>query len=545
MAATLLALSFVLFGVLSALPGDPVDLLVTSNPNVRPDDVQRLKKLRGLDKPWPVRWARWLVGHGEALAPPKPPVRGPVVVELPAEGPAVVKDGDRELRFERPGVYRVPRVVRDAHGLEGVDVTEVLVSPTLSDVPSDDGNDDDVRTLDEAERQLGGSTESGVGVGRASQTQLAEAARKVGPVVALEPPRTFTARDDGAIVVEGKDLSPVAQAESLRFEVVDGPGRFVDGRYTHVFDGPGTTAVVYRAKTLDGRAAEGAFVVEHGLVDDPGRFHRGAIFVLVGDTEALGYSATYKRPVWELLFGPQGRVKNTLLLMGPAILLALLLAVPLGVLAASRRGSVVDRVLVGASTVGLSMPAFWVGLMAMVVFAAKLRWLPAGGIQSPGLDDDLVTVVIDRVRHAILPVGVLGLAYAAPWLRWVRASVLEVLPQDFLRTARAKGLPAGAILRRHALGNALLPLITVVALAAPQLFAGALLTETVFAWPGVGRLQYEAILNNDSYVAIVVFLVSAALVILANLAADLVYLVVDPRLRRGGRRRGEGAGGAR
>jgi peptide/nickel transport system permease protein len=139
-------------------------------------------------------------------------------------------------------------------------------------------------------------------------------------------------------------------------------------------------------------------------------------------------------------------------------------------------------------------------------------------------------VLADRARHMVLPVLVLALVYTASWMRTVRASVLEVMPQPMVRTARAKGASRTRALM-HALRNALLPFVTVVALSVPAVFSGALLTETVFAWPGVGRLQYEAILNNDSYVAIVVLLVSSALVLLGSLAADILYALLDPRMR--------------
>jgi peptide/nickel transport system permease protein len=573
MAAILLSLSFLLFGVLSALPGDPVDLLVTSNPNVRPEDVQRLKQLRGLDKPWPVRWARWLIGHPEAREPPRTEHVGPFIVAMPPEGPARVSlplaRGDAEVLFDAPGVHRVPTVVVSPTAeptrppLDGLRVFEVLVAPPPS--PDEDSRGVELRDhraaaggqadlLDEGERQAAGSTERAQAA-RASEEALAEAARRIGRVLPVAAPRSFSATD-GRVQIDEAELCP---GSGLRFEVVEGPGRFIEGRYVHRFEGPGQSAVIYRVTAAAGATAAGAFTVDHGFVPDPDRFHRGALFILLGDTEALGYSSTYKRAVWELLFGPPvdgregralteraalslqrfGRVQNTLALMLPALLISLLFAIPLGVLAASRPGGLVDRAVMALSTLGLSMPAFWLGIMAMVVFAAQLQVLPAGGIQTPGLPPELGLVLADRIRHAILPVSVLAFAYAAPWIRYVRSGVAEVLPQDFVRTARAKGAPPGVVLRRHALRNALLPLVTVIALAAPQMFAGALLTETVFAWPGVGRLQYEAILNNDSYVAIVVFLVSATLVLLGNLAADLLYLVVDPRLRRRGRRRGE------
>lgn len=541
MAAILLVLSFALFGVLAQLPGDPVDLLVTSNPNVRPDDVARLKRLRGLDKPWPVRWARWLVGHHAPLAPPpiaRAPASAATIVDAPLDGnttlevsvPGVV------VVVQRPGVVEVPRVT-GAPPLQGITIDEVLVAPPIGDapVPMPPAPDGQPAELDGSDRQLGGSTEHPAGTGRPSDRERADAARKIGRAsgLALSSPRVFLAEGTGRARVPFAELA--ADHANLSFVVVSGPGRFFDGAWQHDFgDEPGQSAIVYRATHADGRSALGAFAVDHGVVADPARYHRGALFVLLGDTEALGYSSTYKRPVWELLFGPPdhlGPVQNTVLLMLPALLLSLLLAVPLGSLAAARKGSLVDAAVQGLSVLAVSTPAFWLGIMAMYLFAVALPWLPAGGIQTPGLTST-TDVLVDRVQHSILPVSVLALAWTGQWLRYVRTGVIEVLPSDFVRTARAKGLASRRVLLRHALRNALIPLVTVLALAAPQLFAGALLTETVFAWPGVGRLQYEAIIHNDSYVAIVVFLVSAALVLFANLVADLLYLVVDPRLRR-------------
>lgn len=554
MIAILLVLSFVLFGVLAQLPGDPVDLLVTSNPNVRPEDVARLKRLRGLDKPWPVRWARWLVGHREALSPPPLSRAPPIIIDAPLEGSAQVKVRD-DVLFDVafPGVYEVPLVsgapAADGTPLESITLYEILAAPSLGDAPvprDPDDERDGAMQLDNNDRQLGGSTEHPAGVGRPSDSERAEAARKIGRLVSLASPRIVYADDDGVARVGAPELlvnvgaSGSPRAASYAFDVVTGPGAFVEvagdtsaRAWTHRFNGPGQTAVIVRVTAPDGRSALTAFAVDHGVVPDPEHFHRGALFALVGDTNALGYSSTYKRPVWQLLFGlphQLGPVQNTALLMLPALLLSLLIAVPLGVAAAARKGSLVDAITQTLSVLGVSVPAFWLGIMAMHVFAVALQWLPAGGIQTPGLIST-TDIVLDRAAHAILPVCVLAVAWTGQWLRYVRSGVLEVMPADFVRTARAKGLAARAVMARHALRNALIPLVTVLALAAPQLFAGALLTETVFAWPGVGRLQYEAILHNDSYVAIVVFLVSAALVLLANLAADLLYLVVDPRLR--------------
>jgi peptide/nickel transport system permease protein len=410
--------------------------------------------------------------------------------------------------------------------------TRANASSAISAVPTPR---DDVQKLDESERQLGGSTEHAAGVDRASDLDVQNAARKLGSPVDMQPLQVFD------------DVTEVNLGDAT---IIRGPGRIENGVWRHTFDKPGRTAIIYSKSADDGTVDYGAFVVEHGAIVEAGKFHRGAIFAFLGDTDALGWSFTYKRPVWELLFGPPcderceqsylaghilhfGRVQNTVLLMLPALLLSLLIAIPLGAWAAMRRGTFADRFVNALSITLLSMPAFWLGIIFVLIFAARFHVLPATGIGTPGINASLAEVVPDRLRHMILPVSVLALVYAGQWIRYVRSGMLEVLPQDFVRTARAKGL-APVDVARHALKNALIPLITVIALATPQLFGGALLTETVFAWPGVGRLQYEAVLNNDSYVAIVVFLVSASLVMFANLIADALYVVVDPRLRRGG-----------
>ncbi len=561
-AATLAVLSFALFGVMEQLPGDPVDLLVLSNPNVQPEDVARLKRLRGLDRPWPVRWWRWLVGHPEPLPPPKAPPLAPVIGEISADGgfaldvalPVVpgceqhalgateVVDGRLRATLNQAGVHALPWVARDsASGQEALGWLEVLVAPPdpTTVVPPEGPV-----LLDDGERQLGGSTEHAAGLGRRSDVALAAAARAAG-VQGAPVTRIVSAAADGALEIALEDLGVDVEAR-----VVRGPGRVDGGRLRARFDAAGVT-VIGLAIARGAHTVTSAVAVEHGAVPSQ-RWQRGAVFALLGDLDALGWSSTYKRPVAELLFGAPcksgcdgafaprladaigrfGRVQNTIALVAPAFMLSLLLAVPLGVLAALRKGRALDRVIDALSLAGLSVPAFWLGMIGIVVLAARWQLVPAGGIQTPGLGNDLGAVLVDRAWHALLPTLVLTFVYAAQWVRFVRAGMLSALPLDFVRTARAKGLGSLGV-ARHALRTALVSLVTVVALATPQLFAGALLTETVFAWPGVGRLQYEAILHNDSYVAIVVFLVSAFLVMGANLAADLLHAVLDPRVRRG------------
>jgi peptide/nickel transport system permease protein len=239
----------------------------------------------------------------------------------------------------------------------------------------------------------------------------------------------------------------------------------------------------------------------------------------------LGWSEVHRLPVSELL---GARLATTLSMMIPALVLALALAVPLGVLAARRRGQTVDRLVSLLTFAGVSLPAHWLALIAVLVFAVGLRWLPPSGIrdvQNPSF--------ASWIEHAVLPVLVLAVLYGARWTRYVRASTLEVLELDFVHAARAKGLRERDVLLHHVLPNALLPLITVVSQAMPALFSGALIVERVFAYPGMGILLFESVEAEDHLVAIVVFLAYAAVTMLAAFTADVAYAAIDPRIRVG------------
>jgi len=251
----------------------------------------------------------------------------------------------------------------------------------------------------------------------------------------------------------------------------------------------------------------------------------------------LGYSRTYKVPVLSLIWD---RVGNSLWLQIPAFLIALAVAVPVGITSALRQYSPVDYAATFFTFFGLSIPAFWFGIMMIYVFAVvhpwtalpALAWLkfPAGGFSSPGVAAGLATYV-DRAHYVVLPALVLSLLFMASYTRYTRSSMLEVIRQDYIRTARAKGISELGVIQRHALRNALIPLVTIVALSIPALFSGAPLTETVFGWPGIGRLLVDAVLAGDFAVAQGVILFLAGLVIVFNLLADISYAVLDPRIR--------------
>jgi peptide/nickel transport system permease protein len=219
-------------------------------------------------------------------------------------------------------------------------------------------------------------------------------------------------------------------------------------------------------------------------------------------------------------------------------------AIVLGVLAAVKRYSFFDQAATVFSYIGFAMPTFWLGIMLILIFGVSLKWLPISGMVdarlSPafGTDDywkyfgqNPIPAVIDIARHLILPVITLVVVNIAGDSRFVRASMLEALGQDYVRTARAKGLPNRVVTFRHALRNALLPVVTNIGLEIPFLFTGALVTESIFSWPGIGKLTIESTRSFDYTILMGVFLITSMLVVTANIIADLLYAVVDPRIK--------------
>lgn len=263
----------------------------------------------------------------------------------------------------------------------------------------------------------------------------------------------------------------------------------------------------------------------YGL-DDPVyiRYFKWARTVVKGD---LGYSRTYGQPVSHLI---RQRLGNTLQLLTGAFLIAFSVGVAIGVYSALHQYSFLDYVATLFSFAGLAMPVFWQGILFILLFAVWLPWFPAGGMITPGVASG-APMVLDRLHHLVLPTVVLATVGMASWVRYSRSSMLEVIRQDYVRTARAKGLADHIVTRKHAVRNALIPIITLVALAIPGILDGAVVTETVFSWPGMGLLLFQAVLGHDHAVAMAVLLFLAVATILANLMADVTYALVDPRIR--------------
>jgi peptide/nickel transport system permease protein len=240
-----------------------------------------------------------------------------------------------------------------------------------------------------------------------------------------------------------------------------------------------------------------------------GRFVGGAVR---GD---FGESLRYKRDALGLVLE---RLPATLELAGAALALTFLVAIPVGVLSAVRRGTIVDFIGMGATVLGQAVPGFWLGLMLIYLFSVRLGWLPTGGTGS--------------ARHFVMPVLVLAAFYAARIARLTRSSVLDILGEEYVLTARAKGLAETVVIAKHALKNAAIPVVTLAGLETAQLLGGAVITETIFAWPGVGRLTVQALLNRDFPVVLAAVFAISVTYSLVNLGVDLLYGWLDPRTRR-------------
>lgn len=260
----------------------------------------------------------------------------------------------------------------------------------------------------------------------------------------------------------------------------------------------------------------------HGL-DRPliARYVAWAADALTGD---FGHSRGFSRPVLEVLLP---RLANTAVLVAAALVLALAIALPVGVMAATRRHSLADHLVNLACFAGVSVPPFLMALTLIIVFAVNLNWLPASGLGPPEAG------TADQIAHLILPVTSLTALSVAAYTRHVRAAMIAELGQDYVRTARAKGLDRTTVVWRHALRNGMVPVVTILALDLGTLFGGALVIETVFAYPGMGKLIYDAVVGSDYNLALVGLLFTTATILVAAILADLAYAALDPRIRIG------------
>jgi peptide/nickel transport system permease protein len=245
----------------------------------------------------------------------------------------------------------------------------------------------------------------------------------------------------------------------------------------------------------------------------------------------MGESIKFRRPVSEMI---NERIPNTLLLVGVSFLVTLLIAIPIGIWSARKPYSPFDYIVTTVTFIGQSIPVYWLGLGLIVIFYVTLKnpisgepFFPVGGMNTRGKEGEL----LDTLWHLALPVTALSMGWVAWYSRFLRSSMLDVLHEDYIRTARAKGMKEQMVHYKHALQNAILPLVTLIALDLPSLFAGALFVETIFSWPGMGRLFWDAAKGRDYPVLLGVVMITATLIIVCNILADLAYGWLDPRVK--------------
>jgi len=265
---------------------------------------------------------------------------------------------------------------------------------------------------------------------------------------------------------------------------------------------------------------------EYGLEDGPAT--RLVTYLVRLATLDLGYSVAFSRPVTGVILE---RLPDTLLLMGSAICVSASLGVVLGGLAAIRRGGAVDGAITVAALILNATPGFWLGLLGIILFAVKLRWLPIGGLTTFDADLGPVATTLDVARHLVLPVFTLALTYLALYVRLMRGAMIEAAASDWVLAARARGVPPRRITLRHMARPALLPVVTMLGLQAGTLLGGSVVIETVFSIPGLGSLAYEAVTQRDLPLLAGILLAGTVLVVTVNIAIDLVYLLLDPRVR--------------
>ncbi len=268
--------------------------------------------------------------------------------------------------------------------------------------------------------------------------------------------------------------------------------------------------------------------IRHSLgLDQPVyiRYFQWFSHVIRGD---LGLSLVTYQPVSQLILQ---KLPNTLLLTGAALLLSLLFSIPIGVYAATRRNTIFDHITTVGAVGGVAVPTFWLGLMMIIFFSVKFRdWglpsLPSGNVHTLGQSG-----LLDLLKHLLMPAFVLAFVQTAAWTRYIRSQMIEVLRMDYVRTAQSKGLRDNRVIFGHALRNAILPLVTLLALDIPNLFSGAVVIEQIFTWNGIGRLIYNSATQRDYTTVMGCVLMVATLTVVANLLADIAYGVLDPRIR--------------
>ena len=505
-----------IYVMLNVAPGGPLSgirLSADRKSRVSDADIARLKSYLGLDKPLALRYITWVIGDDWIGANwMYAGVARYQNIKIGAKGEPIVKV-DRETGVE---YYDVENVRYWTDG------GTALYNPGYELwVVGSDGGLNEARTVIE--------TPEGREV-KQEMLQTYDAAS-----VTVKPPRDQTAGDD--VIITGLVLSQ--EGNNVIIESLNGDRYLV----RHTAD---TTFTFPTGEGL-ARPTEGRWLDISWLTGAEGILGRWAGFN--GETHGIlrmdfGFSWRVQpgQPVIDLF---RSRLGNTMILMTTATLVSIVIGIPIGIYSAVNQYSKTDYAVTTFAFFGSAMPVFWFGLMMILLFSVQfsqwdLPFLPTGGVASVRTPepDSLLGILgatpgslVDRMGHLLMPTIVLSLLYLASWSRYSRSSMLEVLRQDYVRTARAKGLIERVVIMRHALRNALIPIVTILVFDVAGIFSGAILTETIFAYPGMGGLYFDALGGNDWPVVMAFLYISAILVVIATLVRDVLYTVVDPRIR--------------
>jgi peptide/nickel transport system permease protein len=502
-----------IYMLLNLAPGGPLSGLrlgTDRKTKITEADIERLKAYLGLDKPLFLRYLTWLVGDDWLGA---------------------------DWMYLGLGQYREYKVNSKGERLYNIDAQTAEKTYIYTDLrfwvdpgpmlfnPAYDlwiwGERVGTQTVSYATLD-GTQITVEAGVYRADQVRVKPPAGSVPPADVTVYGEVYRQEGDSAIVISpNKDHYVVEFSRQTTYEFPTGEGkpRPEEGIWLNIAWLTGYDGLMSKYAAFHGSG--------HGLL-------------------RLDFGKSWKlsaaQPVTDLI---KSRLGNTLILMATASIISMIIAIPIGIYSGVHQYSKVDYAVTTFAFFGSAMPVFWFGLMLILVFSHgfkqwDLPYMPSGGVtmvreSQPGSVLAIMNVapgsLVDRVVHIILPAAMLSLAHMASWSRYMRSSMLEVLRQDYVRTARAKGLIERVVIVKHALRNALIPIVTIIVFQIPALFGGATLTETIFAYPGLGRLYFDALGANDWPVMMAILFIDAVLVVFATLLGDVLYTVVDPRIR--------------